>query len=162
MKFVTAELFFRLDETSGRLYWREVSKYHNEKRGQEAGSAAPHHTGKRYWVVSLMGKKYKRSKLVYLLTHGVWLDLIDHINGDSLDDRPCNLRPATALQNSQNRKVGKPMRDLPMGVRSLKSGRFGARITLDKKQLHLGSYVTVQDAEKAYIAKRKELFHEFA
>lgn len=47
-------------------------------------------------------------------------------------------------------------------MRLTSSGRFQARISLNKKQIHLGAYDTPQEAAAIYVAKHKELFNEFA
>jgi len=46
----------------------------------------------------------KQSAIVWFLVHGVWPEgeTIDHINGDSFDDRIENLRIATRRENAQN------------------------------------------------------------
>lgn len=153
----------RLESDTGRLYWVTPSKFHPEKAGMEAGSPTPNHCGKLYWTVSLDGRKIKRGRIVFALTHGRWpTPCVDHINGDSLDDRPANLREATIQQNAMNHKRRARRILLPMGVRVAQSGRFQARISFQKKQHHLGCYDTPEQAHEVYLAKRKELFRDFA
>jgi hypothetical protein len=153
------------DFEHGRLYWRGISKYHGEKLGLEAGGKRrdSNTPTKFYWVISVNGVRYKRGKILFYLRFGIWPPMIDHINGDSLDDRPENLRPATYLENNRNRKVAKLGRDLPMGVRKTKSsGRFVARINLPHKQLTLGTFDTSEEASAAYLSARKEHYGAFA
>jgi hypothetical protein len=73
--------------------------------------------------------------------------IIDHINGNSLDDRWMNIRDTTYAINAQNRLVGKPGRELPMGVKKLKSGRYLARIGVGRKSVSLGTFDTVEEAK---------------
>lgn len=47
----------------------------------------------------------------------------------------------------RKRKFGKS--GLPTGVRKM-NGKYQARITVFKEVIHLGSYLTVNEAEKAY------------
>lgn len=89
-------------------------------------------------------------------------DVVDHINGISTDDRWSNLRAASFTQNAQNRKVGRPGRELPMGVRQARSGRYCARITVSGKQISLGSFETAEEAEKSYINAREKYYGEYA
>lgn len=155
---------FSPDLLNGRLYWRRPSKYHAEKTGTEAGCSRYSRHGKHYWIIKLDGRARHRSHLIYCIVHGRFPEpCADHINGDSLDDRPCNLREATVTQNAWNHKTRKRRISLPMGVRvSAASGRYVARISCHGRQIHLGAYDTPEEAQQVYLAKRKELFGEFA
>ena len=153
----------RLVCDSGRLYWTGVNKFHAGLNGKEAGGIQRNPNGKNYWVISIDGFKYKRGRLVYFILNGNWpMPCIDHINGDSLDDRPINLRQATIAENAMNHKKRRRRIPLPMGVRHAPSGGYQARISLNKKQIHLGVYKTPSEASEVYQLKRKELFREFA
>jgi hypothetical protein len=167
MKQIVAEQLkdlFCFDLNAGLIYWKNVSKYHVEKQGTEAGNAQQNTTSKKaYWVVSIDRKKVKRSKIIYYLGHGNWPTLIDHIDGNSLSDSIDNLRIATVERNSWNRKVGRPDKALPMGVRITKSsGKYSARIGYRKKLFTIGTYDTIKLAHDAYLIKRKELYEDFA
>ncbi len=154
---------FHADLTTGRLFWAVAPRTHPRLKGHEAGTARRAASGKFYWYIKIGGRAIKRSHLVFCLVHGRFPEpCCDHINGDSLDDRPSNLREATATQNAWNHKRRARRIQLPMGVRRAASGRFQARIGHLGKQLHLGAYDTPEAAEAAYLAKRKELFGEFA
>ena len=71
--------------------------------GQELGRSE-NRGAKNYWVITVSGVKRKRSHIVWFLETGKWpsKESIDHINGDSHDDRFENLRECTLLENSQN------------------------------------------------------------
>ena len=156
------ELFW-VNLGEGKLYWRSPPKNHPRLLNQEAGLPRRGQNGKEYWIIKIGKKPYRRGHLIYFLKHGQFATpCLDHINGNSLDDRIENLRAATIQQNAQNHKKRAKDSDLPMGVRLTSSGRFQARISLNKKQIHLGAYDTPQEAAAIYVAKRKELFNEFA
>ncbi len=154
---------FHLDPETGILYWKNVSKYHLRKNGQVAGHKGTTN-GKHYWVIRWNKKSYKRGQLVYLMTHGVFpKPVMDHINGDSLDDRPSNLRAATITENAWNHSKRKRTQNLPMGIRvTPTSGKFVARIGYMKKQITIGTFDKLEDAVCAYQSKRKELYGDFA
>ena len=164
MKIIDCEQLrqmFQLN-SDGSLTWLSISKYHIEKLGRAAGSPIPSH-GKAYWAVQINGRKVKRSRIVFCLTHGRWpQQQIDHINGNSLDDRPENLREATVTQNAWNHKRRAKRSPTPMGVRFERSGRYRARIAVNKKQLNLGVFATMDMASDAYQAARRQHFGEFA
>jgi hypothetical protein len=151
------------DLQAGRVYWKSPSKFHPDLIGAEAGCEQSTLRGKSYWVIKIHGKKLKRSRMIFLIAHGRYPHpCVDHINGNSLDDRLLNLREATITENAWNHRFRARRIELPMGVRALASGRYQARISLNKKQIHLGSFETPDQARSVYLAKRKELYREFA
>ena len=86
--------------------------------------------------------------------------ICDHLNGDKLDNRRCNLRVATPTQNSINRK-GKSGRLLSKGIRKFRN-RYFARIIINRKEIALGGYATEGDAIKAYNEAAKKYHGKFA
>lgn len=154
---------FDADLERGSIAWKRVSKYHGEKVGTEAGTPVPNQSGKVYWVIAINRRRYKRSRIIFALANGRWpTGQVDHVNGISTDDRIGNLREATVTQNAWNHKRRARRINLPMGVRSLASGRYQARIACNKVMHHLGSFATVAEAANVYQQARKEYFGEFA
>lgn len=147
----------------GSLLWLHAPKNHPDLQGRPAGSEAQGHSGKSYCLVQVDGRKYRRSQIVFCMTTGEWPEhQIDHINGNSLDDRPRNLRSATAIQNAWNHKKRAKASPLPMGVRVAKSGRYVARIAVNKRQITIGTYDDSEQASRAYQSARIQHFGEFA
>lgn len=155
---------FDIDFEKGRFFWKDPPKNHPRLKGQEAGAPRSDNYGKRYWVIKIGRKAFKRARLVFLAVHRRFPEpCVDHRNGNSLDDRPDNLREATVTQNAWNHKSRARRIDLPMGVRLVRhSGRYQARISRHGQQLHLGAYDTPDEAHQVYLAKRKELYGEYA
>lgn len=85
---------------------------------------------------------------------------VDHINGDTLDNRRENLRLALVEHNNRNRR--------PWGACSFKGvhhvdGKgWRARITIDGKKIHLGYHTSAEDAADAYDAAALAHWGEFA
>lgn len=48
------------------------------------------------------------------------------------------------------------------GIRKLKYGKFSARIKHNQKEIHIGTYDTLELASNAYFEKSKQLAKEFA
>lgn len=90
-------------------------------------------------------------------------EIIDHANGDGLDNRKCNLRICTPSQNMYNRKVNRNNITGFKGVSiDKKTGLFLAAIQKDRKSIKLGLFDNPFKAAKAYDAAAKEMFGEFA
>jgi hypothetical protein len=74
--------------------------------------------------------------------------IVDHINGDGLDNRRCNLRFATHSQNMANRKVAR------QGFKGVwldkRDGSWRAEVHLGGKKVDLGTFPTEVDAARAY------------
>ena len=117
---------------------------------------------------------------------------IDHINGDTLDNRKENLRICTRSQNAQNKKLRRDSASGYKGVHeqkkpikrkyvSKKTGKVTYYYYMPKKRfqayvgdpdwrkkglknnhIKLGYYATAEQAARAYDKKAKELFGEFA
>jgi hypothetical protein len=151
------------DPASGVMTWRNCSKFHSEKNGQEAGVPTPKQSGKQYQKITIDGRKYSRSRLAFAWMTGRWpAECIDHINGNSLDDRWENLREATALENAWNHKRRARQTELPMGVRRAASGRFVARIAQFGRLHTIGTFDSVAEAEAAYRQERTQRYGQFA
>ena len=89
---------------------------------------------------------------------------VDHRNGNGLDNRRGNLRPATHALNQANvrrvraksgfKGVSRWVRPSPRPWR--------AHITVKGRMKFLGAFATPEEAARAYDAAARELFGEFA
>lgn len=87
----------------------------------------------------------------------------DHRNGDGLDNRRVNLRCATRTQNNANSRLRSDNTSGFKGVLwNRQRRRWYARITIDGRQRHLGSFGDPGEAARAYDAAAREVFGEFA
>lgn len=88
---------------------------------------------------------------------------VDHIDRNGLNNTRENLRLATRLQNSVNRKQGRNNTSGFRGVYWNKaSGKWMSRIGIKGRTVSLGVYTDLIEAARAYDAKALELFGEFA
>jgi len=75
----------------------------------------------------------------------------DHINGDKLDNRKCNLRTATHSENTRNRGCLSCNTSGLKGVELIKkTGKWRALIRALDKRISLGSFPTAELASEAY------------
>lgn len=86
---------------------------------------------------------------------------VDHINGNTLDNRIENLRLVTSQQNKFNQIKRKNSSPLPKGVCKHGTG-YRAAITINYTTYNLGTYPTPELAEAAYKRKAEEYFGEHA
>ena len=88
---------------------------------------------------------------------------VDHWDGDGLNNRRSNLRPATLSQNQQNSIKPRSNTSGFKGVNFVKrSGRWQANITVDGKARYLGTFDTKEEAARTYDEAAKEFHGEFA
>jgi hypothetical protein len=92
--------------------------------------------------------------------------IVDHINGNGLDNRRKNLRLCTATENARNRQRKKSTVSRYKGV-SLHSkppeGRpWQAQICVDGAAMHLGFYAAEDEAARVYDAAAQKHFGAFA
>jgi hypothetical protein len=87
--------------------------------------------------------------------------VVDHINGDGLDNRRANLRVCTQKQNQQNVRRGLANSSGAKGVGVRKSG-FTAKIKVEKKNIWLGTYRSLDEAARAYDIAALAYFGAFA
>lgn len=132
---------------------------------------------KHSWQVLKRPTKYKNKKYVRstfyfknnqktMLLHRFVLNApndlqVDHINGDTLDNRKENLRLCTHNQNQMNQKI--QIRN-KYGYKGIKThgDKWVARIGKDGKGIYIGIYGTKEEAAIAYNKKSIELFGEYA
>jgi hypothetical protein len=91
--------------------------------------------------------------------------VVDHINGNSLDNRRENLRLCSQSENSKNlrvhRLVNKTSRFKGVCWDKLRSV-WTAQITVNYKKIHIGSFPTEELAAEAYNFAAKKNFGEFS
>lgn len=155
-----AELF-KPDFQSGKLYWSELAS--NTRRGQEAGYIRDRRGGKGvkkkpYCMVTIdNNNNFNRGKILYFMYYGIWPLLIDHINGDSADDRISNLREISPSKNAWNAESRNKSGFL--GVTQDKKG-FIAAARLYGKHEYLGYFKTAEEASAAYQNFYKKYYGE--
>jgi hypothetical protein len=92
--------------------------------------------------------------------------VVDHINGNGLDNRRENLRVCTLAQNLQNRKRAKHAIHPYKGVSKSRHGRWEARIggtakNAKVKRQRLGAFNTIEEAAAAYDIAAVLMYGEF-
>lgn len=95
-----------------------------------------------YLVANVNGKVVKLHRYILSPPNG---KVVDHINGDCTDNRRENLRVCSLAENGKNIKRKKNCAISP-GIRLLPSGKYNARITYNRTEIHLGNFATLEEA----------------
>jgi hypothetical protein len=160
------------DPASGRLFWKErdASMFNGTKAGAHAswntrwaGEESFLIRSDGYLTGSLLNKKRFAHRVGFAMAHGYWPALaIDHINGVRDDNRISNLREATYGQNARNSRRANDNTSGVKGVSWSSAGkRWIATISVDKTRIHLGRFISKDDAVAAYVRANAELHGEF-
>ncbi|NLH78475.1 MAG: hypothetical protein GX465_15700 [Acidobacteria bacterium] len=107
-----------------------------------------------------------KTKTIYLHRLLVAGKMIDHKNGNVLDNRKLNLRVCDYSSNRQNAKPNYTADQGLKGVRQLKTKmgkiKYFAQIKIDGKRISRGNFDTREDAAVAYNNLAVEYFGAFA
>ncbi|MBI2718138.1 MAG: HNH endonuclease [Rhizobiales bacterium] len=114
--------------------------------------------------IEVEGVRIKAHRLAWLFVCGEWPRFVlDHINGNPDDNRIANLRPATASQNMQNSRRYSTNTSGYKGVSLCRqTRRWRAKIVVNGRNVHLGRFLSAEQARSAYASAAAEYFGEFA
>ncbi len=117
-----------------------------------------------YAISRIIGNVVTMHRFLMAPERGV---LVDHINGDGLDNRRSNMRFATYSQNLQNKRAVANSAVPFKGVMRTVTGPykkivFTANIREDGKKRRIGTFRTPEDAARAYDGAARILHGEFA
>lgn len=142
---------------------RELLVYNPEtgeffRNGEACGSVKGH----RYVRVWLDQKLHYGHRLAYLYMTGEWPEYgVDHEDGDGLNNKWLNLRPASQKQNLQNLRTSKGPTSDRLGVSWHRAaGKWTSNITTNGKRVYLGLFDDEENAYQAYLSAKRQM-HEF-
>lgn len=118
-----------------------------------------------YVRLAVHGRKYRAHRLAFLWLYGSIPEVVDHWNGNGLDNRISNLRAATYAENNRNRRKVVAVSGLK-GVDTVphnKKKPYRARCRdANGKERHLGYFATPAAAHQAYCEACVIFHREFA
>ena len=129
------------------------------KIGEIAG-----HVGKRgYKYLSVYKRKYYVHRVIWLMHYGTFPKAIDHIDGNRLNNRIENLRECSNSENLCNSKIKSNNTSGFKGIHWFKpKQKWRARLSLNKKEYHVGYFDEKEDAINAILEARLKIHKEFA
>lgn len=138
---------------TGELFWVNRWYYKDRTRVRnKAGCVAVYKTVS-YLLIKIDGRLYPAHRVIWLIHYGKWPEgVIDHIDGDGLNNRISNLRDVSHRDNLRNTKKRREGKAFPMGVTYCKNRikrPWRASIVIDGVRVGLGVYSTVEEAAKA-------------
>jgi hypothetical protein len=119
-----------------------------------------------YVQIKIFGRVYRAQHLAWLFMTGEWppVDVdVEHENRNRSDNAWLNLRLATRSQNNMNAGLRSDNKSGQKGVgRRNDTGRWYARVTVDRRVILLGHFDSFDDAVAARRAAERQHFGEFA
>lgn len=158
-KITQEELNRRLDydPSTGDLVW-VISTSNAIKAGTKAGSIVT----SGHLQMKINGQPIQVHRVIWFMLYGEWSDMIDHKDGNPLNNRKDNLRLATATQNARNRKLGSDSKTGFKGVNQIPNGKYRARIWINGSNKNLGTFDIAEEAAEAYDKAALSFFGAFA
>lgn len=159
---LTQELVKSLfDYKDGFLYWKIMTCKNGIKNvGDLAGGmhTYKHHNRRKIRI----GKNiYFASRLIFLYHKGWLPKMVDHKDRNTENDKIENLRPATALQNTRNRRSEEGSTSKYLGVCAC-GKKWRAEIKSRGNEKFLGYFNKEEDAAKAYNEAAHKIYGNFA
>lgn len=163
----------KIDETSkSGLRWKkrniDKSGWNNKYAGKEAGTLKFSSKGLPAYQIKInyngISKKYYVHRIIYYIYHGHIDDklLIDHKNGNPLDNKIKNLRMCTHSQNRQNSKIQSTNKLGYKNIIKNKNGTYRVYFNVNKKRVYFGTFKNLKKAIAFANKKRKEIYGEFS
>ena len=101
-----------------------------------------------YLITSVLGKRQKNHRIIFLMHHGYLPKIIDHIDRNPANNKIENLREASRSLNCLNSKINKTNKSGAKNVDFLKSKkRWRVLMQIQKKSYFFGYFKDLELAE---------------
>lgn len=145
-----ADVFYISESSPSGLRWA-VRRNNRTPKDSPAGCID---SNDGYYVVKFNYKKLRLHRVIAVLS-GILPDydspyIVDHIDGNMLNNRVCNLRAVTVRGNTQNK--ARHRAGYLVGAHKTPHGKWSSAISIGGVRKYLGRFPTEQDANRAYLA----------
>ena len=145
------------DPATGEFRW--VKSPRNGWNGRIAGHVDHAKGGYRY--IKLSGRAFLTSRLAWLHETKEWpAGVVDHINGNRIDDRWENLRDVEQAKNALNKSLNRNNLTGIPGVHA-EQGQYIARIAIGRRRKFLGAFDTPEEAAAARREAEERYYGEY-
>lgn len=145
------------DPSTGKLFWKERQSTGESTRADLAAIRFNSlYAGKEtfclvnprgYYWGKFLGTQYLAHRIIWKMVTGTDPDVIDHINGDRIDNRFINLRNVDGFINQRNRRAPKHNESGVFGVTLCRAtGKWAARIHKNRERFNLGRFDSLGEA----------------
>jgi hypothetical protein len=155
--------YFDYNPDTGIITWKKTTNQ-RIKVGEEAGCLNVQTKNIVYRCIKFNHSGYKTHRLAYYMYHGIdpLEKLVDHEDGNGLNNKIKNLRLATTPENGRNRRLQKTNTSGITGVHwNKRRKKWEAHIKVNFKKKWLGYFVNKEDAIQARKEAEKKYFGEF-
>lgn len=134
------------NKSTGIFTWK-ISASNSIHPGTKAGSVH----NKRCIVIRINGTDYYAHRLAWYYVYGKWpKEIIDHIDRDAFNNAIDNLRDTDWSVSNTNKKVQERNVSNVKGITKIEgSGKWRVQITVNKKTVHIGCFLYIEEAIKA-------------
>ena len=121
----------------------------------------------RKWVLGANGYAVSYKSYGMILMHRLIMNtpkgkVVDHINGNKLDNRKSNLRNCTHAENMQNRFKANSKSGFRNVYWHARLSKWVVLVKKDKKMHYFGSFINKEEAIQAARSARTSLFGKYA
>lgn len=126
-----------------------------------------HLLGSYAWSICSKGYVRRKSHGQQIYLHRLIIgatsgQIVDHVNGDRLDNSKANLRLCSQAENVRNCRLAKNNRSGFKGVVKVRGAHWVAKIKFNRQDIYLGLFDDPRVAAHAYNRAAVELHGEFA
>lgn len=152
---------FDYEPATGLFRYKVVSKFSSKKVGDIAGGRISRNNKIKYIALQFQRKHYLAHRIAWLFATGEdpgpWL--IDHVNGNGLDNRISNLRLCSKAENAHNSKRSSTNTSGYKGVFLCKNGGgWVGCFKCNKKTYRRYGFKTAEDAA-AWVREQRAKLH---
>lgn len=146
------EYYFKYDRQQGKLIWKNHWAANKKKFiGKEAGSLSIASDGYFYRSIKIEGKQHRTHRLIFFIETGIYPDMVDHVDGNTLNNKYENLSESNQHRNARNQVCHRKNPNRLKGCYfNKRENKWKARIEVKTKRYNLGTFNTESQAHLAY------------